>query len=309
QRIVEPAFPLSFDPHYPEIALRGLAEMLPDLQAYFGRAPRPYVDGGYYTKTKENRPLVGPLPVEGAYLIAHIPSFPLYGFRSSPNYEKPDLVMKIIVGQSINKRSTPIFHAEMHYIVFRPYWNIPYSITVKEMLPEIAANPAYVGRNDLEIVDRFSDSAKIFPATPENLYLLHSGALKLRQRPGPRNALGLAKFIFPNHNSVYLHSTPAQQLFSRSRRDFSHGCIRVEDPVALAEFVLGKEKGWDRERILTAMNGRRTKRVPLKSPVEVYIFYSTVLVDENDNVLFYEDIYGHDETLQQLLDTGYPFPA
>ena len=138
--------------------------------------------------------------------------------------------------------------------------------------------------------------------------MLSTGALKLRQKPGPKNALGLVKFSFPNTNNVYLHSTPTQGLFKKARRDFSHGCIRVEFPVKLAEYVLKEHEEWPKERIEETMQGGKTKTVTLKTPIPVYIFYSTVLANETDQVMFYDDIYGHDLILQNQLAKGFPYP-
>ena len=127
---------------------------------------------------------------------------------------------------------------------------------------------------------------------------------RIRQRPGGKNALGLVKFIFPNSHNVYLHDTPSKSLFGRSRRDFIHGCIRVADPVALAEFVLG----WSRGDIEAAMQrGRNDRRVDLAAPVPVYLFYSTVVADRDGHVFFFDDIYGHDARLAQVLANGYPY--
>ena len=138
--------------------------------------------------------------------------------------------------------------------------------------------------------------------TPENIALLRRGVLRLRQRPGPQNALGLVKFEFPNSADVYLHGTPAQELFSRTRRDFSHGCVRAEDTPALAEWVLREEEGWTRERILGAMAATTTQRVRLAHTIDVVLFYTTAAVAGRDGtVRFAEDIYRHDETLHRLL--------
>jgi len=125
------------------------------------------------------------------------------------------------------------------------------------------------------------------------------GGARLRQTPGRGNALGLVKFIFPNPNNVYMHDTPAKALFKRSRRDFSHGCIRVEDPVALARFVLGNE--WNEQRIRDAMNARRNRRVDLPLPVQVLLYYTTAVVEADGEVYFFDDIYSHDAQLGQLL--------
>ena len=140
------------------------------------------------------------------------------------------------------------------------------------------------------------------PATAENIAKVRSGELKLRQRPGPNNALGLVKFIFPNEHSVFLHSTPAQGLFGQERRAFSHGCIRVADPVGLAEWVLSDQDGWDRAAIERAMSEGGPTRVLTKRPIPVYILYATSLVDPDTGaVLFWDDVYGLDRELAEAL--------
>ena len=151
--------------------------------------------------------------------------------------------MNVVVGKSLNHQ-TPIFIDQMEYVIFRPYWNPPHSITVKEIVPHARRDAGYLARENLEIVASGDDDAPALPATPENLAHVLSGRLFVRQKPGPRNSLGLAKFIFPNDENVYMHGTPAQALFSRARRDFSHGCIRLEDPARLAEWVLRDQPEW-----------------------------------------------------------------
>jgi len=144
--------------------------------------------------------------------------------------------------------------------------------------------------------------------TPEQIQLLRAGKLSVRQRPGPKNALGGMKFIFPNTYLVYLHDTPKTELFSRSRRDFSYGCIRVQDPPALAAWVLQSKPEWTPERIQAAMNAEKSVQVNLSSPIPVLILYGTARVDEDGRVDFYDDIYGHDARLAQALAKGYPYP-
>ena len=251
-----------------------------------------------------------PVPADGPTIVANIPAFELYAFNVKGAHEHLSLKMDVIVGSTVKKHETPVFSADMGYLVFRPYWNIPRSITVKEIVPKAQRNPSYLSRRGYEIVDRFADRAKVYSASPANIARLRSGRLKVRQRPGANNALGLVKFMLPNANSIYLHSTPSKQLFHRSRRDFSHGCIRVQDPVALAEFVLaGQDQDWDPGRIKRAMNGKRSQTVRLKAPIPVYIFYTTAIVREDAQVAFFEDIYGHDTRLQELLEGGYPYRA
>jgi L,D-transpeptidase YcbB len=246
-----------------------------------------------------------PSKIDGRYIIVNVPSFQLFGFNDG--LSKPEVEMNVIVGEAANGRNTPVFHADMTYVNFRPYWNVPYKITTKEYLPIIVRNPGYLASHNLEIVANFAPNTPVYEPSLDHFSMLSSGALKLRQKPGPKNALGLVKFTFPNNNNVYLHSTPTPQLFKKSRRDFSHGCIRVEHPVELAEFVLSAQGGdWTREKIETSMQGDKSKIVTLKTALPVYIFYSTALADENGKGMFFEDIYGHDEKLQTLLAKGFP---
>jgi murein L,D-transpeptidase YcbB/YkuD len=146
------------------------------------------------------------------------------------------------------------------------------------------------------------DDARPVAPTPENVDRLAEGKLRLRQRPGSRNALGPVAFIFPNDMNVYMHGTPAPELFSRTRRDFSHGCVRVEDPLALAAWALKDQPEWTREAILAAMKGTPAFRVPLTRPIRVVMYYVTAAVMPEDNsVHFVEDIYGHDSRLERAL--------
>lgn len=248
-----------------------------------------------------------PNSVTGPLLIANIPSFELFGFRVNGPVENPELVMKTIVGKARERLRTPEFHANMKYIVFGPYWNIPASITRNEIVPILRRDPGYLSRQGMEIVDRFGGNAKRYPLNAGAIARLRSGALKIRQRPGSRNSLGRVKFMFPNRYSVYMHDTPAKRLFQRVRRDFSHGCIRVEDPVRLAEFVLRDRSGWSNKRIQQALHRSKSKRVNLGKPIPVYVFYSTVLIDQQGNTRFFDDIYGRDAILQRKLAKGYPY--
>jgi murein L,D-transpeptidase YcbB/YkuD len=250
-----------------------------------------------------------PNEIPGTYLMVNIPSFQLFGFRDGAGFGRHDIQMNVIVGEAANGRNTPAFHADMTYVNFRPYWNVPYKITAKELLPIIQRNPGYLAHNNMEIVAGFGPNAPAYEPSGANIQMLATGALKLRQKPGPKNALGLVKFAFPNHNNVYLHSTPSKGLFQRARRDFSHGCIRVQDPVGLAEWVLKDRGEWNRARIESAMSSGSQKTVTLKQAIPVFLFYSTVLADERGRVGFFEDLYGHDVTLQALLSKGFPYQA
>jgi murein L,D-transpeptidase YcbB/YkuD len=165
-----------------------------------------------------------------------------------------------------------------------------------------------VAKHSYEVVDRSGkvvDGGSLDDAVLEQL---RSGKLAIRQRPGGENALGRVKFLFPNEYNVYLHDTPATQLFSRSRRDFSHGCIRVEDPATLAAWVLHDKPEWTTDRIRTAMNGDKTLQVTLERPIPVLIVYGTAFVEESGEVRFFDDIYGHDATLERVVARGHPYP-
>jgi L,D-transpeptidase YcbB len=237
-------------------------------------------------------------------IIVNIPQFRLFAFRSTQDLQADILQMDVIVGQSYPERQTPVFAGDLRYLIFRPYWDIPTSILQNEMLPRIRDNPGYLAAQHLEMVQGdLDDSATVLPPTPANIEALAAGKLRLRQQPGPDNALGLIKFMFPNSHDVYLHSTPAHQLFKESRRDFSHGCIRVSDPLALAVQVLRNTPGdWTREKIDEAMqSGPANQRVNLASPIRVFILYATVLAKEDGTILFFDDIYEHDKRLEDLL--------
>jgi murein L,D-transpeptidase YcbB/YkuD len=243
---------------------------------------------------------------EEDFIIVNVPAFQLWAINRG-ELGKFAAHMNVIVGKSIDKAQTPIFSDRIKYIDFSPYWNVPFSITSKELLPKIRRDPGYLDAHDMEIVKQFGNDEPALPATAENIDALASGHTNLRQRPGPKNALGMVKFIFPNAHNVYLHSTPAQQLFSKTRRDFSHGCIRIEKPTDLAEWLLRSDPEWNRGAIEAAMDGSHPRRVFLKNPVPVYIFYASVMVDTDGTAFFYPDIYKHDELLEQALDKGYPY--
>jgi murein L,D-transpeptidase YcbB/YkuD len=241
-----------------------------------------------------------------ATIFVNVPLFRLWA--TDPQTHDEPLRMNVVVGKSLDHK-TPIFIDKMEYVIFRPYWNPPYGITVKEIVPHARRDPAYFARESLEIVASGEDDAPALPPTPENLSHVLSGRLFVRQKPGPKNSLGLAKFIFPNTENVYMHGTPAQSLFSRARRDFSHGCIRLEDPAKLAEWVLRDQPEWDRQRIDAAMQGARPTRVNLREPLTIILFYDTVHVNSAGVLFFVDDIYGHDRQLDTALARGYPYPT
>ncbi len=238
-------------------------------------------------------------------IVVNIPEFRLRTMRRQPaNY----LTMRVIVGRAM-RTQTPVFANTMKYVIFRPYWLVPTSILRHETIPKTLRNPNYLADNGFEVVDRSGNIVPSSPASDDVIDGLRSGALSVRQKPGAKNALGLVKFIFPNQYNVYLHSTPEQELFSRSRRDFSHGCIRVEKPADLAAWVLRDKPEWTMDKIQAAMKtGADNVQVNLDKPIPVLILYSTAVVEPDGEVRFFDDIYGYDASLARALANGYPYP-
>jgi murein L,D-transpeptidase YcbB/YkuD len=206
----------------------------------------------------------------------------------------------VVVGRAY-RHKTPVFASEMKQVIFRPYWNVPLSIQRAEFVPSIEKDRSYLTQRGYEILDAREHVLSAGVVTDDILRQLRLGKLSIRQKPGSNNALGLVKFSFPNRYNVYLHATPMTALFSRARRDFSHGCIRVEDPVTLAAWVLRDKPEWTRDQILAAMNGDKTIVVDLDKPIPVLVLYGTAVVMEDGEVHFFEDIYGHDAELEQAL--------
>jgi murein L,D-transpeptidase YcbB/YkuD len=230
-------------------------------------------------------------------VVINIPEFVLRAYEVRDGRIVVQETMKIIVGKALNTR-TPLFVEPMRYIEFQPYWNVPYSIARKEEVPRLRRDPGHFDRNGFEFVT--SQGQVVTTLSPDMLDAVVDGRARLRQRPGPRNALGDIKFVFPNHENVYLHHTPAVQLFARDRRDFSHGCIRIERPVALATFVLKGMPGWDETHIRQAMSDGDPTTIRLAEPVPVVIAYGTAIV-KGGHMYFYEDIYGQDRALDAAL--------
>src|SRR5581483_769016 len=245
-------------------------------------------------------------PTEFAHppIVVNIPEFRLNAWDDTIGHA--GLTMRVVVGQTVSHQ-TPVFAGDLQHVVFRPYWNVPPTIQAAELVPKIAKDPGYLARNNYEIVDEEGKPAGA-KAGRETLAKLRSGDMRIRQKPGPSNALGLVKFVFPNQNNIYLHSTPSQELFSRTRRDFSHGCIRVEEPARLAAWVLRDQPEWTPDRIREAMQTGDSKSVAVKTPVPIMIIYTTAVVHDDGSVFFYDDIYGHDATLENALAQGYPYP-
>ena len=238
-----------------------------------------------------------PLPAAPHFIAVNVPSFMLSAFAQAEGDARVAFEMRVIVGKALDTR-TPLFDEDMRWIEFSPYWNIPNSIARGETVPKLRASPGYLAAQGMEFV---GPGGQISTAvTPEALDAAATGQWRIRQRPGPKNALGDIKFMLPNNQNIYLHHTPSVGLFERARRDFSHGCIRIEEPVALAQWVLQGDPQWSAERIRAAMGRPRPVVAPLPAPVPVLITYSTVAV-HGERVHFAPDLYRQDPLLEQAL--------
>ncbi|WP_420993731.1 L,D-transpeptidase family protein [Cupriavidus sp. 30B13] len=231
-------------------------------------------------------------------IVVNVPEFVLRAYDVEDGGVQVRAEMKVIVGKALDTR-TPLFKEDLRFIEFSPYWNIPPSIARAETLPRLRRDPGYFARQGLEFVGADGKVSTVLSAA--SLDAVQRGQMRIRQRPGPLNALGDIKFIFPNNDNIYLHHTPAPQLFTRDRRDLSHGCIRVEDPVALAGFVLRDMPGWTDARIRQAMEKGQSSTLRLQAPLPVVLAYGTAIVKADGRVYFFNDIYGLDKLLDRAL--------
>lgn len=230
-------------------------------------------------------------------IVVNIPEFVLRAYEVQGGRVSLQLVMKVIVGKALDTR-TPLFDEDMRFIEFSPYWNIPPSIARSETIPRLRRDPGYLQQQGMEFVGANGQVHTTLSA--DHLDAVLRGQMRIRQRPGPQNALGDIKFVFPNNSNIYLHHTPAPLLFQRDRRDFSHGCIRVEDPVALAQFVLRNDPAWPESRIREAMGRGQSATLRLAEPLPVVIAYSTAIVKQG-KLHFFADLYGQDKLLERAL--------
>ncbi|RYG05752.1 MAG: hypothetical protein EOO02_02820 [Chitinophagaceae bacterium] len=218
-----------------------------------------------------------PEEVTGDYLLVNIPQFKLHV------YEKGKLAwsMNVVVGSL--QHNTVIFNGDLKYIVFSPYWNVPVSIVKNEIMPGIKKNKNYIASHNMEITS-------------------YSGSIpNVRQKPGANNSLGKVKFLFPNSYNIYLHDTPAKSLFGETSRAFSHGCIRLGEPMKLAEFLLRNDSTWTKQNIQKAMDAGKEKYVTLSKTIPVFIGYFTAWVDSEGSLNFRDDVYGHDAKLAEKM--------
>jgi L,D-transpeptidase YcbB len=239
-------------------------------------------------------------------VLVNIPEFRL---RAYSDDHRLALSMNVVVGKAAPTQ-TPVFTNDIKFIVFRPYWNVPPGILRRTVIPGILKSSGYLARERFEVTD---SSGRVVSASDDLVAGLRSGKYFVRQKPGPTNALGLIKFMFPNTYSVYLHSTPSTELFSRSRRDFSSGCIRLEKPAELASFLLRNQldgqQPWTVALVQKAMDsGKDNRQVNLTVKVPVLLLYVTAVAEEDGTVHFFDDIYGHDKRLDAVLAKGPPYP-
>ena len=224
------------------------------------------------------------------YIVVNIPEYQL----EVRNGRDVPLTMRVVVGKA--DTPTPIFNDEMTYLVFSPYWNVPPDIAQGETLPEVLKDPGFLQRANMEVIGANGE-----PIDPATMDLRDPATYRFRQRPGTDNSLGLVKFMFPNQHNVYLHDTPSDSLFARVSRSFSHGCVRLEQPLALAEYVLRDRRDWTREKIQQAMEAGEERVVKLGAPIPVYLVYWTARASSDGTVQFRRDVYGIDEQQMERL--------
>lgn len=235
-------------------------------------------------------------------IIVNIPGYRLYAFKGAQDVEADMLSMNVVVGTAV-KHDTPLLAVDMVAVQFQPAWNVPSSIAKKEIRPKAMQDPGYLVKEHYELLR----NRALEPITDSSIRRI-GYAVQVRQTPGAWNALGRVKFVMPNSEDIYLHDTPSKGFFARARRDFSHGCIRVSDPAALAAFLLRDRPQWTADSVKQAMASDSTRWVPLTARVPVFLVYQTVEVTEAGETFFYGDVYGHDRSLDQALRKGYPYP-
>jgi len=220
--------------------------------------------------------------------MVNIPEFKLHIFENG----KPISESKVVVGKMATK--TSIFKGQLSTVVLNPYWGLPNSIVINEVLPKIKSNVSYLSRNNIEV---FSKNSIIDPRTVNWSQYKTQVPYNFRQKPGKNNSLGKIKFLFPNNYNIYLHDTPSKSLFAETNRSFSHGCIRVENPKNLAEYILRNDTQWNIEHIEKILKTDIEKRITVKPTIPVYLLYLTSWVDHRGKLNFRKDIYLHDKKL------------
>ncbi|NLD54752.1 MAG: L,D-transpeptidase family protein [Burkholderiaceae bacterium] len=239
-------------------------------------------------------------PITADRVIAiNIPDFRLWAYdRTDDGRVRAVLESNVVVGRQ-GRTPTPVFIAQLNAVDFNPYWNVPYSIARGETVPRLRRDPAYLEREGMEFVA--ADGTVSRQVTAANLDAVAQGRMRIRQRPGPRNALGKVKLTMPNTMNIYLHDTPSRGLFAQTRRDFSHGCIRVEKVVELATFALSRQAGWDARSIDAALQGSDLRVARVAPAIPVVVFYTTAVAGEDGMIRFLPDLYGFDRKLDAVM--------
>jgi murein L,D-transpeptidase YcbB/YkuD len=240
-----------------------------------------------------------PHSASAPWIVVNVPAFRLYALASGREEMGDMLRMNVVAGQSA-QHPTPLLVTRIVAVQFHPPWLVPQSIASREIRPVALRDTAFLGRQHYELLH----GDTVVAATRVNVLRIGAG-IDVRQAPGPWNALGDIKFVTPNDADVYLHDTPTRRDFLRRQRDLSHGCIRVADPVALAEFALQGEPEWTPDRIADAWADPATRVVPLRQPIPVFVLYQTVVPRESGGILVYPDVYGYDKRLDAFLRAGY----
>ena len=247
-------------------------------------------------------------PIDGGpFITVNAAAFRLFAFEGTGTDSVPAIEMRVIVGRAV-RTPTPILTGPLRYLEFHPYWNVPRSILVKEILPKLRRNAGWLHRESMELV-RPDDVVLGDAVTDEVIDALRAGRLRVRQRPGGANPLGLVKFDFLNDSNIYLHDTPSKSLFVEMRRDFSHGCIRLEDARDLARWVMRGSPAWNDDSLRAALASPVTRRVSVPRAIPVHVGYSTVLATSDGRVWFLPDVYdrdsnGRDKTTVASLPAG-----
>jgi murein L,D-transpeptidase YcbB/YkuD len=236
------------------------------------------------------------------YIAVNIPAYELEVVENGSVLQR----MRVVVGKT--ERPTPVLAGKITYLELNPYWHIPPTIARTDILPKAQEDPDYLVRQRIRVFENWQDrAAEIDPLTIDwNRIQPAHFPYKLRQEPAPFNSLGRVKFMFPNQMSIYLHDTPARELFHRDARNFSSGCVRLEKPKELADYLLKSDPSWNPEKLNAALQAAQPRIVLLKDPIAVYLLYWTAWVDPDQGLQFREDIYDKDDTLAQALENGLP---
>ena len=230
-------------------------------------------------------------------LVVNLPEYRLHTYSRFQGDSADPLSMNVVIGRA-DSNATPVFAANMTQVVFSPQWHVPKSIMLKEILPAASNDTGYLNKHNYELT---TGSGKVLPNTSRNIARIGTGVM-VRQRSGDDNSLGKVKFLLPNPYDIYLHDTPSRSLFTRVRRDFSHGCVRLGNPMAMARYVLGSQPVWTDSKITEAMNSGVEMFVRVPRPIPVLIVYQTAVAEPDGSMRYFNDVYGHDRTLSDALE-------